>query len=357
LSDEFIPTLTHATERDIDLLLVEELYASPTFVRWTAARAGIRDAVETSTVLHSKRRTRSRREIDIFVDLRLGDNRRCALLIENKLDASEQPDQAESYREELHRIGDDFPSAAMIIVCPEAYASAHRDFTGKFDAVITYEELRSYFDLAAKKLTGECAARARFRRDILDQAINKHRRGYTPIPNEIVGDFNARYVALLASIGPMIRPGKSMLKPANPDESTSMIFDSGASLSSLPADLRPTRFAHELGRGQEHRANYVAVTFGGWGLGISALKNIIERELAALGATVSAKAPTKVRPNPGLTIACPTPPVDNQQDFAIQQAKLTEGIERAMDLRKWLTANVSTLRAWKLLVSGDGEPA
>lgn len=351
MSDEFIPTLTHATERDIDLILVEELYASPAFVGWMAARAGVRDGVEASTVLHSKRRTRSRREIDIFVDLRLSNVGRCALLIENKLDASEQPDQAESYREELRRIGDDYPRAAMLIVCPEAYARQHASFTGKFDAVITYEELTTYFARATASLTNEGAARARFRRDILDQAVNKHRRGYTPIPNEVVGDFNARYVALLADIAPMIRPGKSMLKPANPDESTSMIFDHAASLSTLPLDVRPTRFAHELGRGQGHRANYVAVTFGGWGTAMPVLKDVIERELAALGATVSAKAPTKVRPNPGLTVACATPPVDNQQEFAVQQAKLIAGIERAMALRQWLTANVSTLRAWKSLVT------
>ena len=34
----FIPTLTHATERDIDLLLVEELYTSRDFVFWMAAQ-------------------------------------------------------------------------------------------------------------------------------------------------------------------------------------------------------------------------------------------------------------------------------------------------------------------------------
>ena len=68
MSEAFIPTLTHATERDIDLLLVEELYASPAFVGWIAAQGGVLGQVETSTVLHSKRRTRSQRESDIFVD-------------------------------------------------------------------------------------------------------------------------------------------------------------------------------------------------------------------------------------------------------------------------------------------------
>lgn len=351
MSDEFIPTLTHATERDIDLLLVEELYASPAFVGWVAARTGLGGAIAASTVLHSKRRTRSRREIDIFVDLRHPNGTRSALLIENKLDANEQPDQAESYRKELRRIADDYASAAMAIVCPADYDRQCRAFTSKFDAVITYESLAGYFGQGSMALSGEAAARMRFRRDILEQAVHKHRRGYTPIPNEIVGDFNARYVALLADVMPAIIPGKSMLKPANPDESTSMIFDAGASLAALAAELRPSRFAHELGRGRDHRANYVAVTFGGWGAALSAIKTILEADAAAIGATFSAKPPTKARPNPGLVMACATPPIDNQGDFAAQQDLIAAGMRRAGELRDWLLANVATLRRWKVLVN------
>lgn len=349
MSDEFIPTLTHATERDVDLLLIEELYASPAFVGWLAERGGIHGPISDATVLHSKRRTRSRREIDIFVELNVDDGSRCALLIENKLDASEQPDQAESYREELSRVAPDYSCAAMLIVCPRAYALQHRDFTGKFDATVTYEDLADYFEARIELLDDDASARAEFRRDLLDQAVNKHRRGYTPIPNEQVGDFNARYVALLARVAPEIRPGKSMLKVANPDESTSMIFDHGASLADLPADVRPTRFSHELGRGQERRANYVAVTFGGWGPAVGVLKQVIERDLAPMGAVVSAKPPTKVRPNPGLTVACATPPVDNQKDFDSQAPLLTQGIERAASLRRWMTWNIPALRRWKAI--------
>jgi hypothetical protein len=349
MNDEFIPTLTHATERDVDLLLVEELYASPAFVRWFAARAGILGGVSSSTVLHSKRRTRNRREIDIFVELRMRDSGQRALLIENKLDASDQPDQAESYREELDRIADDYSGAAMLIVCPQGYASEHVAFTNKFDAVVTYEELAEYFDQCAATLDGECEMRAQFRRDIIKQAVNKLRRGYTPISNDVVGDFNARYVALLAEVAPAIRPGKSMLKAANPDESTSLIFDHKASLVGLPADICPTRFAHELGCGQDHRANYVAVTFRGWGNALPVLKDSIEYELKILRPLVSSKRPTKKRPTPGLTIACSTPPVNNQHDFAAQHDLVIIGIKKAEALRDWLSSNIPILMGWKTL--------
>ena len=215
MTEEFIPTLTHATERDIDLLLVEEIFASPDFVQWLFDRTPFRPKIAASSVLHSKRRTRSRREIDIFVDAKDSAGHRVALLIENKLDALEQPDQAESYREELDALSADFARGAIMIVCPSAYSATHREFTEKFDAIITYEELAEYFS-DSTTTHGTSAARMRFRADFLRQAITKSRRGYTPVPNEVIGGFNARYVSLLSELAPEIIPGPTMLKDANP---------------------------------------------------------------------------------------------------------------------------------------------
>ena len=350
MSEEFIPTLTHATERDIDLLLVEELYSSREFVAWVLARADIAGCVRASRVLHSKRRTRNRREIDIFLECALGDGTRAALLIENKLDASEQPDQAESYREELNAIAGAYAQAAMIIVCPSSYLVPNRDFTSKFDARITYEDLARYFQAGQQALAGSLADRMEFRAEILEQAIHKSRRGYTPAPNEVIGDFNARYVALLEEIMPEIRPGPSMLRPASPDDSTSMIFDQDASLAELPPVVRPRRFAHELGCGLARRANYVAVTFAGWGAALPQVRDQVEADAAALGASFSAKTPNKARPNPGLVMSIPTEPVDNQGDFDVQKELLIAGINRAGELRRWLLANQAVLARWKQAV-------
>jgi hypothetical protein len=87
-------TLTHATERDVDILLIEEMKCSPTFVAWfsglVAKKMNTAIAFEASSVVHSKRRIHNRREIDITLAIR-GDGRRTVLLVENKLDTSEQP--------------------------------------------------------------------------------------------------------------------------------------------------------------------------------------------------------------------------------------------------------------------------
>ena len=100
----FIPTLTHATERDIDLLLVEEFFASKTFTSWFLHGVGFANAevLETS-VLHSTRRMHNRREIDISVEIKTTP-RSILLLVENKLDADAQPKQDISYQEEKEGI-------------------------------------------------------------------------------------------------------------------------------------------------------------------------------------------------------------------------------------------------------------
>lgn len=350
MNDDFIPTLTHATERDIDLLLVEELYSHRDFVVWITSRAGLEPDISFWDVKHSKRRTRSRREIDIFVDISRRNGQLAALLIENKIDADEQPDQAESYREELDLLAANYPDRAMIIVCPEGYRRRQVHFASKFDEVITYEEIRDWFIEAEQEAGNEAVLRFRLRAELFDQAINKHRRGYTAIPDKVVGDFNARYVGCLAKIAPEIIPGNSMLKPANPRESTSMIFDQERIFACLPKEIRPRRFAHELGRGSDRRANYVAVTFAGWGFALPELRERFEHDVFELGASFSAKLPTKTRPNPGLVMWLPTEPVDNQGDFEQQRDLIEDGIREAQLLRKWLCSNTEVLISWKTII-------
>lgn len=348
MSDAFIPTLTHATERDIDLLVVEELFASPQFVDWMFLQAGLPATTGPAMVLHSKRRTRSRREIDIFVEAKTANGALVGLLVENKLDTSEQPDQAESYREELGVMAARFAHRAMVLICPSAYASQNKAFSGKFDAVVTYEQLAAYFGERAGG-AGVEPARMRFRADLLQQAVTKARRGYEPVPNATIGGFNARYVELLGRVAPGIFPGPSMLKEANPDESVSMIFDAGRSLAFLPDHLRPSRFAHELGRGSARRSNYVAVVFSRWGQALQTLGDEFEHDAAAIGASFLAK-PTKGRPNPGLVMACPTDPIDNQGDFEQQRSAIERSIRRAVELQSWLRDNQQTLERWKTKV-------
>jgi hypothetical protein len=356
MDEAFIPTLSYATERDIDLLLVEELHASIEFIEWIASHVHFCGKIASWDVKHSKRRTRSRREIDIFVEIRDREGRLSALLIENKLDAAEQPDQAESYREELAVMTPSFPHSAMIIVCPEAYKAECSRFVAKFDAVITYEEIASFFREMQEEVGSDLILRYQFRAGLLEQAVHKNRRGYTAVPDAAVGDFNARYVLLLADLAPEILPGPSMLKPENPRESTSMIFDQAKSLAGLPEELRPRRFAHELGRGSSRRANYVAVTFAGWGAALPTVIGLLQADTKEIGAFFEAKYPNKARPNPGLVMALATEPVDNQGTFSSQYDALERGIATAQSLRLWLLQNQKVIAGWKETIENASPP-
>ena len=92
------------------------------------------------------------------------------------------------------------------------------------------------------------------------------------------------------------------------------------------------------------------MTFGGWGATLPAIKSRLEADAAAMGATFSAKPPTKARPNSGLVMACATPAVDNQGDFSAQADLVVAGMKRAGELRAWLLANAAILGKWKALV-------
>ena len=350
---DIIPTLTHATERDIDLLIVEEALASRRFVEWIAIKLQLPLVFETWEVLHSKRRTRSRREIDICIET-FGHDRRpiWVLLIENKIDANEQPDQAESYREELEQQYDGHQVGKMALVCPEEYSHSNHEFSKKFDSTITYEEVIRYFD---NNLNGddEAKRRSKFRRDCFSQAIHKYRRGYRKIGNPTIRDFNSQYVQLMRDITPALKPGKTMLGPTKPNESVSMILDN-SSLSALPAEIRPRRFSIELGKGQSNRANYVAITFAGWGRSIEPIKQnfdvAIKDDLTRfLNLSFSAKPPNRKRPNPGLVVSSTTCPISNQEDFGSQKDLIADGLLKADLFREWLEAHQSLLREWKAI--------
>ena len=113
-------TLTHATERDVDILLIEEMKCSPAFVEWFAGLVATEMAIaipcETSSVAHSKRRIHNRREIDITLSIN-GGGGRTMLLVENKLDTGAQPFQAESYRSEAQSLIST-GEAGAVFICP-----------------------------------------------------------------------------------------------------------------------------------------------------------------------------------------------------------------------------------------------
>jgi len=358
-SQDFMPTFRYASERDVDVLIVEELIASRSLVE--AVLTAAFDQIDMSKisnwdVKHSTSRLLSRREIDIRLIASTTEGKRVCILIENKLDESEQPGQAESYRAESAELAANhsFDFVKSCLVCPESYSEKSFTFARKFDFLFSYEALKSHLqkrideDLA---LDEELVGRLAHRISLLDQAIEKRRRGYTQIVLPKKATFNSKYIALLNSLAPLCLPGNQMRRSdGTPAESVSMLFDAQSTFREVPVRFRPRRFAHEFGRGQEHRANYVAVTFSKWGRFLRQFRSEFEEDLAGTPYKLSARV-TSSRPNPGLVLFEATKLIDYDVSFEQQQDDIVSGILKAENLRHWILQNLGILSKWDAIVS------
>lgn len=293
-----------------------------------------------SDVSHSLRRLHNRREIDITLALHSNGSLPVVFLVENKLDTSEQVQQAESYAEEAKVLVQSgrAKSVRTVLICPNAYVADAPSFAGKFDAVVTYEEIASFLASRAQQEEGELAARLAYREQLLHQAIYKARRGYQPVPMVAIERFNAKYVETCRQICPDLKPGPSMLKEGRPGESKTMIFAADA----LPrwSFLPQMRLVHQLREGNANLCFYT------WGNLFTTLAGPIGRDLA--GTPYRIVPAVNKRPNgkAGLMIVADTPPIDNEQAFDQQRDAIVAGIVAVDALRSWLLSHREKVEGW-----------
>jgi hypothetical protein len=343
-----ILTLTHATERDIDLLLVEEFKCSTDFVRWfterVAAATKALAIIGPCRVTHSRRRTHNRREIDICLEVGQGDALPIHILVENKLDTSEQFEQAESYRDEAAQLVSSGISSATFtaLIAPKAYLGQHRTFALKFDATVPYEDIATFLMQQAES-GGQVADRLRHRAELIEQAVTKSRRGYEAVPLANIEQFNAKYVSLLRARFPLLKPGPSMLKEGRPGESKTMIFAPDA----LPDwDFLPQmRIVHQL---REANAN---VNFYGWGDQFVTLAGPMAADLVGTPYRIVPTVNKRANGRSGLMIVAVTPQVDNVSGFDAQSDAIIKGMEATEGLRSWIWEHSEVVRRWAALRS------
>ncbi len=333
----YIPVLTHAMERDIDLLLVEELACSPEFVLWLLRQATGRDhRLVDSEVLHSSRRMFNRREIDISLRIRT-EAGAFLLLLENKLDADEQPDQARSYRDEAEIRADEGLTVLTGLVAPRAYIRGHATFAGEFDFTVGYEEIETYLAARATAAVPEIGARMRYRARLVRQAIDKERRGYRQVIHPARGAFAERYVALLGEIAPDLIPGPSMLRESAA-ESVTMIFAS----ETLPqwTFLPRMRIVHQL---REGNAN---LNFYAWGSKFPDLAKAMAPAIEESGFRLEKTVNRRKGGEASVKVAAVTPIIDPFGDFTAQEPSIRAGILAARALLHWLLGHESEIRQW-----------
>lgn len=185
------------TERDMDLVFLEEFASSKEFGQIFLHKIGIEN-FEIIKVEHSVHQVGEgvnvkeaggdtcRGESDMSVIYMSNGQRRC-LLIEDKINACAQPNQRTRYDNRgRHSIANnEYEAFDVFMVAPAEYLGSPA--AADYENTVSYEEILQYFEAKAD-------ARAVFKSAMLTKAISKGHSTYIPIPSEKVMDFYDSYI-------------------------------------------------------------------------------------------------------------------------------------------------------------------
>jgi hypothetical protein len=199
-----IVMLRGVSERDVDLLLVEELSASQEFRMWFEKQANV--ARDSTLEEISRSVISSSGESDLELIYR-GPDGTTKILVENKIDAMLQPRQSERYaaRGRAYVEAGDCERVSTVLIAPDSYSAGSHGF----DARISYESLREWFE---KRTAVD--SRARYKLELLRRAIERGKQGWTMVPDEAVSDFWVQYWRVVSDVAPQLQMPKPGGKPA-----------------------------------------------------------------------------------------------------------------------------------------------
>ena len=207
LDAQFISKLA---ERDVDLVVLEELSTSPEFGDYFSALAFGRPVFGAAVDAWHSLNDGLLGETDLLFVFDSNEGQRIALLIENKIDAPPQPNQAERYslRGENGKqkgLWDDF---VTIILAPARYLESTHNNAG-YAAEISYEELMAFF-LSRRYGEPRCGYKAK----VIREAIEQNRRGYQPVFSEEMTKFVEQYTQFVMKLVPELKVEAARPRPA-----------------------------------------------------------------------------------------------------------------------------------------------
>ena len=205
---ENLNKILYTSERDIDLLLLEEINVNAEFSNWLYQESRGCSTTETKCVgaWHSVTHPQLG-ESDLVV--KYDDD--SVILIENKIDAPAQPEQAARYKMRGERGIEEtlWSEFVTIIIAPERYLENNPE-AKSYDSHISYEKIRNWFK-------DEKSKRAIYRAQILNEAIEQNRRGYSPVADDRVTRFWLSYWEMARNQFPVLEMTQPGNKPANSD--------------------------------------------------------------------------------------------------------------------------------------------
>ena len=299
------PTILEAVaERDVDLLILEELAVSPEFLAWWLEQVkaeGCKGAVivrAQHSLTHPKLG-----ESDLVVICSPPESEPYAILIENKINAPPQPDQALRYRQrgEAGVVAGTWKSFRTCIVAPQRYLDISGD-ANLYDARISYEAVRAWF------LERGADSRAEFRARLLAEAIEQARRGYTPEADERMTEFWHRYWECATEEFPEFNLPEPGSKPAG----------------STWVEIHPETLGSSRRIYHKLRAGFVDLQLDGTAGEVEAIKSSISSLLGTDTEVVVTGKSASVRVR--------VPPLDPFADFGEQVSEARAGMRAAFRL-------------------------
>jgi hypothetical protein len=290
-------------ERDIDLLLLEQLCCSAEFLRWFFLQVTKREPAHLKLVSAKHSVVGSLGQTDIEVTVVEDAGHKVVFLIENKIGSTRQPMQAERYEE--RRATYTGQECRVVLVTPKRYAT--KRFVEGYKSVLLLEGVLKWFE--GNKVSS-------YHNDLkialLQQAL---------VPNVQAGDNDFRMKYWSVSQGDEF----NVLKMPEPKPKP------GRSIYFYP-ELTPKRvgFAQRLPQGR------VEIIFRGKRNSYDALNKAVELLPTSNNIEVLAY-PTSV------AICTQVPRLVQESDFERQKEKVVEGLRAAVKLWEWFCDNKDTI--------------
>ena len=178
-------TFKDITEKDMDMLFLEEIVSNQEFIDIFLSEIDMMGA-KVIEIEHSKTHPEyGESDMTIIVEFH---NKRYGLLIEDKIDAIAMPEQYERYvkRGNYGVEKSEFEDYFVFIVAPQKYLDENAE-SKKYPNMISYEKCLEYFE---KKQD----ARSQFKATQIKFAIDCQKKGYQVIENKAVTDFWENYI-------------------------------------------------------------------------------------------------------------------------------------------------------------------
>ncbi len=177
------------TERDIDLLVLEELCVSKEFRDWFSARVYGCPVLKSYVGAWHSVNDEVLGESDLVFIFDAEDGTTKAILVENKISAAAQPDQGRRYTErgDKGKAEGYWQEYQTCIIAPRKYLQSPTQ-AQEYDCQITYEEIMAYF---VSRRSVE--RRHDYRAKVVMEGVGQQRRGYQPKVSDAMTGFASQY--------------------------------------------------------------------------------------------------------------------------------------------------------------------